>query len=140
MLTEVINTTAITCIAIAWSCSPRHSVERIGEKCLCFSTSWKYTSSGAPKLKMPGLLWIVCRKYFFFFSTGTHCVSLEFPPCIRGFLNISCYTYEWILTNSTISTLSKSKPNICQHQREMGCIYSDGVGHEGWCVERSGRK
>lgn len=62
-----------------------------------------------------------------FFSIGTHCVLLVFPACIKGFLNISCYTYEWILTNSTISTLSKSNPNIWQHQREIGCICSDGA-------------
>lgn len=117
-------------------------MERIGEKCLWFSTSWKYNSSRTPKVMMPGLLWAVCRKsLFFFFPTGIHCVSLGFPTCIRGFLNISCYTYEWILTNSTVSTLSKSNPNIWQHQREIECISLMELGHEGWCVERrSGRK
>lgn len=36
MLTEVINTTAITCIATAWSCSLRHSDGKNSRKMFMF--------------------------------------------------------------------------------------------------------
>lgn len=60
-----------------------------------------------------------------FFHWYTLCIT-SVPIMYQGLLK-HFMLHLWILTNSTISTLSKASPNIWQHQREIGCVCSDGA-------------
>lgn len=123
MLTEVINTIAITCIAIAWSWSSRHSDGKNKKKLfmfLCFMKIYQHRGTQSDDA------WIALScmwKIYFFFIWYTLCIT-SVPIMYQG-LPKHFKWHLWILTNSTISTLSKANPNIWQHQREIGCVCSD---------------